>query len=102
MVRASLRKLVQRSCLYRQRELFHQRRRTSNAHPQGPACTGPTLFRLAKIGPSNAEERFMRPPGSCRLLTQTAAVLLASLTAAHAFDETSYPNWRGFWEQPGG
>jgi hypothetical protein len=32
----------------------------------------------------------------------TAAVLLATLTAAHAFDESKYPNWRGPWQQLGG
>jgi hypothetical protein len=31
-----------------------------------------------------------------------AAVLLATLTAAHAFDESKYPNWRGPWQQLGG
>ena len=31
-----------------------------------------------------------------------AAVLLATLTAAHAFDESKYPNWRGLWQQLGG
>ena len=30
------------------------------------------------------------------------AALLATLTAAHAFDDTPYPNWRGLWEQLGG
>ena len=32
----------------------------------------------------------------------TTALLLATLTAADAFDETPYPNWRGVWEQLGG
>jgi hypothetical protein len=44
----------------------------------------------------------MRHRSSYRLVAQTAAVLVASLTAAYAFDETPYPNWRGIWEQVGG
>jgi hypothetical protein len=32
----------------------------------------------------------------------TAAALLATLTAAHAFDESKYPSWRGPWQQLGG
>jgi hypothetical protein len=31
-----------------------------------------------------------------------AAVVVATLTAAQAFDETPYPNWRGAWQQLGG
>jgi hypothetical protein len=31
-----------------------------------------------------------------------AAALLATLTVAHAFDESKYPNWRGPWHQLGG
>lgn len=30
-----------------------------------------------------------------------AAVLLATMTAAHAFDESKYPSWRGLWQQSG-
>jgi len=35
-------------------------------------------------------------------LVAKAALLLATLTAAHAFDESKYPNWRGPWQQLGG
>jgi hypothetical protein len=35
-------------------------------------------------------------------LVAKAAVLLATLTAAHAFDESRYPSWRGPWQQLGG
>jgi hypothetical protein len=35
-------------------------------------------------------------------LVATAAVLLVTLTAAHAFDESRYPSWRGPWQQLGG
>ena len=35
-------------------------------------------------------------------LVAKAAVLLATLTAAHAFDESKYPGWRGPWQQLGG
>jgi hypothetical protein len=48
------------------------------------------------------EGRLMRHAGSCRLVAQAVAVLVASLTAANAFDETPYPNWRGIWQQFGG
>jgi hypothetical protein len=30
------------------------------------------------------------------------AIAVATLTAAHAFDESKYPNWRGLWQQLGG
>ena len=43
----------------------------------------------------------MRHRGSIGLAAK-AAVLLATLSAAHAFDESKYPSWRGVWQQPGG
>jgi hypothetical protein len=45
-------------------------------------------------------EDAMRSQIPTRLMAQIAA-LLATLTAAHAFDETPYPNWRGPWQQLG-
>jgi len=42
--------------------------------------------------------RFRRSIGSAA----KAAVLLATLTAAHAFDESKYPGWRGPWQQLAG
>jgi hypothetical protein len=43
----------------------------------------------------------MRYRGSIGLVAM-AAVLLATLNAAHAFDESKYPSWRGPWQQLGG
>lgn len=43
----------------------------------------------------------MRYQSALRLVAKVA-VLLATLTAAHAFDEAKYPNWRGLWQQLGG
>src|SRR5438876_11222760 len=42
------------------------------------------------------------PCRSSLALVVTAAVLLATSTAAPAFDESKYPNWRGQWQQLGG
>src|SRR5215469_8033108 len=32
-------------------------------------------------------------------LLAAAALSLATMTAAHAFDEMKYPDWRGWWQQ---
>jgi hypothetical protein len=34
-----------------------------------------------------------------RTAAAAAAMLLATLAAAHAFDESKYPDWRGLWQQ---
>src|SRR5262249_37831630 len=117
LARSGLRR-GQRACRDRRAELFPERRRLSDAGAQESAAAGLEVFpgiaevtggpgpgrwlcsRVRKRSRKISEEAMMGP--SLMDGFAPALALLATLTAAQAFDEARYPDLKGEWIRVGG
>src|SRR5262249_55874813 len=95
----------------RQGELFHERRRLSDAGQEGPAAAGPALLQhTGKLSPPRADGigrnlvREVQMAFNKRLIGAVVFLALLALPVpeAAAHDESKYPDWSGQWRRPRG